>query len=210
MAHFNLGNALAAKGKVDAAIACWRKAIELDPKHVGAHGNLAHALKDKGRLDEAIACYRKAVEIDPKDAGARTNLAKAERLAAARDKLPAFQNGSYTPASTAERFDLVEWCQIKKLHHTATRLYGDAFAADPKLADDPKSNHRYNAATTCRRRWLRVKRRLASACRGTGIRAIPLDAPTPFWDYSHDPHFSRSDKLATWAIICVVGGAPQG
>ena len=65
---------------------------------------------------------------------------------AARDKLSAFQNGSYTPASNAERLALAEWCQIEKLNHTATRLYAAAFAADPKLADDLEAGHRYSAA----------------------------------------------------------------
>ena len=63
-----------------------------------------------------------------------------------RDKLPAFQNGNYTPASNAERLALAGWCQIKKLYHTATRLSAAAFAADPRLADDLRAGHRYNAA----------------------------------------------------------------
>jgi serine/threonine-protein kinase len=67
-------------------------------------------------------------------------------LAATRDKFAAFQNGSYTPASNAERLGLAEWCQVKKLHHTAAGLYAAAFAADPKLADDLGAGHRYNAA----------------------------------------------------------------
>jgi eukaryotic-like serine/threonine-protein kinase len=97
-------------------------------------------------VDEAIACYKKAIEIDPNLALARTELAKAERLAAARDKFAAFQKGSYTPANNDERLALVGWCKIKKLFHTATRLYASAFAADPKLADDLKAAHRYSAA----------------------------------------------------------------
>jgi hypothetical protein len=67
-------------------------------------------------------------------------------LAAARDKFAAFQKGSYTPASNDERLDLAEWCKIKKLFHTATRLYAAAFAADPKLANDLGAEHRYTAA----------------------------------------------------------------
>jgi tetratricopeptide (TPR) repeat protein len=127
-------------------MACYQKAIELDPKDAGAHSNLGNALQAKGQLDEAIACYHKAIAIDPKLAAARTNLAKAERLAAVRHKFAAFQNGSYTPASNDERLDLAKWCRIKKLHHTATRLYAAAFVADPKLADDLKAAYRYNAA----------------------------------------------------------------
>jgi tetratricopeptide (TPR) repeat protein len=145
-AHNNLGAVFYGKGQLDEAIACCKKAIELDPKLAGAHSNLGSALYDKGQLDEAIACQRKAIELDPKFAEARSNLAQAERMAAFRDKLAAFQNGTYTPASTAERLGLVEWCQFKKLHHTATSLYAAAFAADPKLAADLGAGHRYKAA----------------------------------------------------------------
>jgi tetratricopeptide (TPR) repeat protein len=146
LAHSNLGIALAGKGQLDEAIACWRKAIELDPKNAKAHAALGIALRTKGQVDEAIACYKKAIALDPKLAGVRTLLAQAERLAAVRDKLPAYQNSSYTPASNAERLDLAEWCKIKKLYHSATRLCAATFATDPKLADDLGAAHRYNAA----------------------------------------------------------------
>ncbi len=146
VAHFNLGLALKAKGQLDKAIVCYKKAIELNPPHAAAHYNLGLALAGKGQVDEAIACYKKAIELDPKLAGARDSLAQAERLASARDKLPAFQNGSYKPASSEERVALIEWCKSKKLHHTLVGLYADAFAADPKLAADLQAGHRYDAA----------------------------------------------------------------
>jgi tetratricopeptide (TPR) repeat protein len=146
IAHYNLGVALQAKGQVDEAIACYRKALQLDPNVAQAHNNLGNALQAKGQVVEAIACYHKAIDLDPKHIGFRTNLAQAERLAAAREKLPAFQKGSYTPASNDERLGLAEWCRIKKMHHAATRLYAAAFVADPKLADDLGAAHRYNAA----------------------------------------------------------------
>ena len=111
-AHTNMGVALGAKGQADEAIACHRKAIEIDSKYAKAHYNLGNAVLVQGRLDEAIACYRKALELDPKDTAARSNLARAERLATARDKLPAFQKGDYTPATNDERLGLVEWCQV--------------------------------------------------------------------------------------------------
>ena len=66
VAHSNLGIALMHKGQLDEAIACHKKAIELDPKFASAHSNLGIALEDKGQLDEAIACYKKAIELDPK------------------------------------------------------------------------------------------------------------------------------------------------
>src|SRR5262249_1943963 len=144
--HYNLGIALANKGEADGAIACFRNVIALDPKSAQAQNILGILLQDKGQVDEAIACFRKALALDPKDANARGHLAKAERLAAARDKFAAFQNGTYTPATPSERLDLVEWRRVKKLHHTAAGLYAAAFAADPRLADDLKAAHRYNAA----------------------------------------------------------------
>jgi tetratricopeptide (TPR) repeat protein len=131
---------------LDEAIACYQKAIDLDPKNAAAHNKLGIVLMASRKVDEAIACYQKAIDLDPKYSPARTGLAQAERLAAARDRLAAFRNGSYTPASNAERLALAEWCQVKKLHHTAAGLYADAFAADPKLADDLGAPHRYNAA----------------------------------------------------------------
>jgi serine/threonine-protein kinase len=59
---------------VDEAIACYQKAIALDPKNSKAHTCLGLALAAKGQVDEAIACYQQAIEIDPKDAGAHNSL----------------------------------------------------------------------------------------------------------------------------------------
>src|SRR5262249_43354542 len=61
----NLGNALREQGKLDEAIAGYRKAIELDPKSSWAYSNLGAALRDQKKLDEAMAAYRKAIELDP-------------------------------------------------------------------------------------------------------------------------------------------------
>lgn len=66
-----------AQGKLDEAIACHRKAIEIDPKDGGFHNNLGFALSKQGKLDEAIACFRKAIELDPKYEYARTGLSIA-------------------------------------------------------------------------------------------------------------------------------------
>jgi tetratricopeptide (TPR) repeat protein len=73
-ALLNLGNGLRDNGRIDEAIACYQKAIDLDPKFALAHNNLGHALQAKGQVDEAIACFRKAIALDPKNAPARNNL----------------------------------------------------------------------------------------------------------------------------------------
>ena len=43
--------ALRDKGRVDEAIAEWKKVIELDPKNARAHHDLGNALKARGELD---------------------------------------------------------------------------------------------------------------------------------------------------------------
>ena len=95
----------------------------------------------KGQLDEAVACYKKAVELGSE--AARPVLSNAEQTAA---KFADFLDGRYKPTTNAQRLSLAEVCQAKKRNHAAARLYADAFAADPRLADDFKSGHRYNAA----------------------------------------------------------------
>jgi tetratricopeptide (TPR) repeat protein len=58
-------------------IACYQKAIELEPKHAMAHNNLGHSLHAKGQVDEAVASYRKAVALDPTLANAHYSLGRA-------------------------------------------------------------------------------------------------------------------------------------
>jgi Flp pilus assembly protein TadD len=65
---------LAAKGQEDAAIAEWRKALELDPGDPQVHNNLGEHLLRKGELDEALTHFQKAVEAAPEYAEAQSNL----------------------------------------------------------------------------------------------------------------------------------------
>jgi tetratricopeptide (TPR) repeat protein len=65
------------KGQMEAAIACYKRAIDLDPRLVGAHNNLGYALRAQGKVDAAIACFKRAIEIDPKYAKAHINLGAA-------------------------------------------------------------------------------------------------------------------------------------
>jgi hypothetical protein len=42
LGHYNLGNALRDKGRLDDAVAEWKKTLEVDPKNANARYNLAH------------------------------------------------------------------------------------------------------------------------------------------------------------------------
>src|SRR5262249_15112457 len=137
--HYNLGLALNGRGQVDEAIACWRKAIELDEKYAEAHCNLGHLLKSRGQFAESLTALKRGHELGSKRPGwpypSAAWLREAERLAVLEAKLAAFLEGEFQPGDPAERLRLAGVCQAKKLH-----------AADPRLAGDLEGGHRYNAA----------------------------------------------------------------
>lgn len=73
--QFALGLSHQQAGRVQQAIACYRKAIELKPEYADAHGNLGVALRSLGRLEEARACYERALACNPGSSATHGNLA---------------------------------------------------------------------------------------------------------------------------------------
>ena len=61
-------------GQLDAALASYRRALELKPDLAEAYNNVGGVLKDLGQLDAAVASYRKALELKPDFADAYSNL----------------------------------------------------------------------------------------------------------------------------------------
>jgi tetratricopeptide (TPR) repeat protein/serine/threonine protein kinase len=151
MGHFNLGNVLQQQGKLAEAEAAYRKAIELKPDYAEVHCNLGHLLGQQGRFAEALAALRRGHELGSRQPGWRYPSAQwvrqAERLPDLDAKLARVLSGHAPPAGAAERVELAEFCLSKKqLPVAAVRLYEQAFAAQPALADDLGRQHRYNAA----------------------------------------------------------------
>jgi FkbM family methyltransferase len=60
------GNQLKRESKLEQAIACYQKAIEINPQWALSYFNLGQALVRQEKFDEAIEAYRKAIEINPK------------------------------------------------------------------------------------------------------------------------------------------------
>ncbi len=73
----NLGVLLRRFGRLDDAVACYRRALEKRPDYPLALSNLGMALKEQGNLQEAIACLVKALELKPGYADGHNNLAVA-------------------------------------------------------------------------------------------------------------------------------------
>jgi tetratricopeptide (TPR) repeat protein len=146
--HNSLGTALHANGDFDGAIAEFREAMRLDPKFASPHNNLGVILCNKGDLDGAIAEYREALRLDPKQPLALVNLPRAQRMRELLHRLPDVLTGKDKSKGAAEALDFANLCSrpSQKRYAEAARFYAEAFAADPKLAEDSKAGHRYNAA----------------------------------------------------------------
>jgi serine/threonine-protein kinase len=149
-AYNNLGAALAEQQKLDEAVAAYRKAILLRPSFPETHCNLGHTLRDSGRFAEALDSLRRGHELGSKTPGwpypSALWVRDAERLAELERRLPALLDGRDKPANTGEILALVRVCHLKRKNATAARFYADAFAAEPRLADDLRAARRYNAA----------------------------------------------------------------
>ena len=94
--------------------------------------------------------YRKGHELGSKQPGWRYPsarwVAEAERLAALAERLPALLKGEDRPNDVSERLTLAQMCYDTKRHAAAARFWAEALEADPKLGDDRRAQHRYNAA----------------------------------------------------------------
>ena len=72
-----MGNALKEVGRLDEAIACYRRALELRPEYGEVHGNLGAVLIDQGKFAEAAVACRRALELKPDYVEGHVNLGNA-------------------------------------------------------------------------------------------------------------------------------------
>lgn len=63
---FNFGKAYAELGGVEKAIACYQKALEIDPRHSNSLYNLANVYKQIENFQQAKVFFQKDLEISPK------------------------------------------------------------------------------------------------------------------------------------------------
>jgi len=61
--HYNLGVALLKCSKLDDAVVCFTRAVQIAPDFADAHNNLGIALKKQGKFSEALAHFTKAVQL---------------------------------------------------------------------------------------------------------------------------------------------------
>jgi tetratricopeptide (TPR) repeat protein len=143
-AHCQLGIALLRKGDLNAAMRENREAIGLQKDYPEAHCNLGHVLAQEFRIGHELGSRNPQTWKYPSAQWLRD----AERMAGLDVRLPKIVKGADRPGDAGERVALAQLCQhpYRQLNSAAARFYAEAFAVDPKLAEDLRVSHRYNAA----------------------------------------------------------------
>ena len=77
VAHNNLGNALADRGRLEEAISHYTETLRFKPDHAEAYYNWGMALIKQGKFDEAVDRFLRALSIKPDYADAHNNLGGA-------------------------------------------------------------------------------------------------------------------------------------
>jgi serine/threonine-protein kinase len=156
-AHYDLGLALHRSEKLSEALDEYRWAIKLRSGYAEAHCNSGHVLMQFGRFTEALESFRHGDELGKQQPTwtypSADWMRDAESVAALDAKLAKILSGEAKPADANEQTRLAELCQrpCKRLFAAATRFYADAIAAEPRLADDLRAEHRLNAARAAAR-----------------------------------------------------------
>ena len=79
MAYHHLGMAFTNQGKLDQAVAMYKKSIEADPSYSHAYNNLGIVYARQGKLTEAVETLKIAIRLYPTNASFYRNLALAYR-----------------------------------------------------------------------------------------------------------------------------------
>jgi tetratricopeptide (TPR) repeat protein len=150
-AHNNLGGALVRQQRPGEAEAAYRKAIDLRPDFGEAYANLGNALFNQAQFDAAAEALKKGDDLLAANPLSRVQLQRfqqqCERYRALDARFWAVLRGTEKLVSASdEQLDFAWLCHLKKYYAAASRLCADALAAQPRLADDPRTGFRYNAA----------------------------------------------------------------
>ncbi|HVS38313.1 MAG TPA: tetratricopeptide repeat protein, partial [Gemmataceae bacterium] len=151
LAHHLLGAALGAKGQWDEAIAEWRRVLQIQPDHAEAWCMLGLAFQVQGRLAESLAAHRRGHELGAQKPNwslpSAQRVREAEDLAERDALLPASLRGEAAASDAVRQVRFADFCRRIRGFMRPHRLYADALAAEPGLAEDASSWNCRNAAS---------------------------------------------------------------
>ena len=91
-AHYNLGNAQRALGRLEEAVASFQNALAANPESAESHYNIGDVLQELDMPADATASYRAALAIDPDFTAAHLNLGNAlKELGAVEDAVASYR-----------------------------------------------------------------------------------------------------------------------
>jgi protein O-GlcNAc transferase len=133
---YKLGNVLKELARPIDALACYRAALRIDPRHARAYNN-AGAILEQDKPEKALEYYHRALEADAGLLAARSNLAVLlHRLGRYAEAAAAYQ-----PLLKAQPDSPGDWCNLGNAYQgmgryeDAVRCYERALALDPASAE---------------------------------------------------------------------------
>jgi protein O-GlcNAc transferase len=145
--HVDEGNACKDQGRLDDAIARYRRALTAAPDYAAAYLNLGGALLDQGERPEAILCFRKALVLAPELAEAHYNLGIALHQAG---DLPAAKSAlaRYLQSRPGDRAALIT---LAEAHFRANELDEASRCLERVLVEAPDDAAAHNLLANVRR-----------------------------------------------------------
>ncbi len=195
LSYLNLGTTLTNADQLEEAIQVYRQGLRLRPDGPMLLAGLGGALHRHCDYTEAIAVLSRARGLVKDDTRLRrqieSELADTERDASLSARLPDILAGKSKPVDAADALAFAQLCYDQKLRGASARLWAETFHAHPKLADDMKAQHRYNAACAA-----------ALAGSGQGKDDPPLDGAAITRWRKQAMDWLRAD-LAAWSKLLV-------
>jgi len=162
--HNNLGLLLAAVGRPDEAAGAYKKAITMNEALVArqpnvpeyqnglanSYANLGLLRKAEGSFVDARTAFHRAAKFaqsgTPVAAAVPRLIRETDNDIALASRLSGVLKGDKKPKDAAEWLAFAQLCYDQSRYAAAARLWAEALAADPKLADDRETQPRYSAA----------------------------------------------------------------
>ena len=136
-AHNTLGLGQAMNGKLDEAIAQFRKALLYDPDNVNVRINLGQALALSGQLDEAVAQGEQILRMSPHDSRANNFLGYARLKQGRWDEAAAYLREAlqYGPDNAEAHYNLGQALAALGQRDEASAQFKEALRLDPNHRD---------------------------------------------------------------------------
>jgi predicted TPR repeat methyltransferase len=134
---FDEAESLHRAGRLEEALAAYRRVLDEDPHNADAHNMLGNALADQQHWREAAESYRRALAIEPQKAAAHYNLGNALSALGLLDEAAACyrQALEIRPQHAASRFNLGNVLYDLARWEEAAVCYRRALEADPEHPD---------------------------------------------------------------------------